>query len=90
MELASLIVSILSLAVSIIALVLAIRKQVADWQRARERCSALVKHNNSNIRRCQMTDIIQDISIILLAITSIINAMKISRLRKMIKDNQNA
>lgn len=37
-----------------------------------------------------MTDIIQDISIILLAITCIINAIKISRLRKMIKDNQNA
>lgn len=37
-----------------------------------------------------MKDIIQDISIILLAITSIINVITISRLRKMIKDNQNA
>lgn len=35
MELASFIISVLSLIVGIVGLVLAIRKQVADWQRAR-------------------------------------------------------
>ena len=86
MEIASLIISILSLLVSIAGLVLAIRKQIAEWQRARERCTAHVKYK-IDLTRCQMMQFIFNI---IIAAAVLCNSITVIVLIKKNKGNNNA